>query len=84
MLNSFLFDFSYIIEEVNVCTKNIDCGSCIRHPECAWCADPSWEVTQHRNKQSNIIDGSLNKNNPAFSDTSNVLRRRPRCDLVSR
>ena len=60
------------------CTKNLNCGSCIRNPVCAWCADPKWED-----------NGQYFTNNPGFTDSdantyNKAMRRRPRCDLKIR
>lgn len=75
----------YDTEENDICTKKLDCGECIKHPECAWCADPKWD-DQEYDKQSSIND--VSQDNPSFtySDTSNTKgkRRRPRCNFKSR
>ena len=55
------------------CTKNLDCGSCIRNPLCAWCADPKWENPDHNEQYES----------GANTDTK-AMRRRPRCDLEIR
>ena len=64
------------------CTKNLECGACIKHPHCAWCADPKWEY-QGYNHQSNVI--AVDQNTISCSNTKNsIIRRRPRCDLKDR
>ena len=76
------YHFSYSIEETSMeslrinCTNNLNCGSCIKNPLCAWCADPKWED-----------NGQYFTNNPGFTDSNTdtkAMRRRPRCDLKIR
>ena len=35
-------------EASNPCRQMSSCDDCIRHPECAWCADPDWDPVIHR------------------------------------
>ena len=76
---------SYVLqldkEENDICTHKLECGECIKHPECAWCADPKWD-NQEYDKQSNINDAR--QSNPTFTYSDNSYtkrkRRRPRCN----
>ena len=71
-------DESKLEEKRRQCTKNLECGACIKHPHCAWCADPKWEYQGYKH-QSNVDQNTI-----SCSNTKAIIRRRPRCDLKDR
>ena len=80
-------DYAYYLNKrVNKCTQHLDCGACIKHPDCAWCADPKWDNVMNGVQQSiDLINQKNNKSN-SFSQPYEYTKEKsskPRCDMKS-